>query len=353
MPSVLLISTYDLGRQPFGLASAAAALRAAGAEVTCVDLSRDRLAPEQVEAADLVGFFLPMHTATRLAVPVIDRVRELNPARAALRVRALRAAQRRAGCASAASTTSSAASSRTISSALVDGSRCVRASDPDGRAAGRRSSSPTARRPAAAVALRARCRSAARRKVVGYTEASRGCKHLCRHCPIVPVYDGRFRVVPVDVVLADVARRSRPARGTSPSATPISSTASATRWRVVDALHAEFPGLTYDVTIKVEHLLKHATCCRGCATPAACSSRARSNRSTTACSRRLDKGHTRARLRARVALCREAGLTLVADLRRRSRRGRRWRATASCSRRSIGSSWSSTSRRFSSRSGCS
>ena len=79
MPSVLLISTYDLGRQPFGLASATAALRAAGAEVACADLSRDRLTPEQVEAADIVGFFLPMHTATRLAVPVIARVRELNP----------------------------------------------------------------------------------------------------------------------------------------------------------------------------------------------------------------------------------------------------------------------------------
>ena len=42
------------------------------------------------------------------------------------------------------------------------------------------------------------------RRVVGYTEASRGCKHRCRHCPIVPVYDGRFRVVEADVVLADV-----------------------------------------------------------------------------------------------------------------------------------------------------
>jgi len=32
-------------------------------------------------------------------------------------------------------------------------------------------------------------------RVVGYTEASRGCKHLCRHCPIVPVYNGTFRIV--------------------------------------------------------------------------------------------------------------------------------------------------------------
>ena len=44
-------------------------------------------------------------------------------------------------------------------------------------------------------------------KVVAFAEASRGCKHVCRHCPVVPVYEGRFRVVPVDVVVADVAQQ--------------------------------------------------------------------------------------------------------------------------------------------------
>src|SRR5262245_7515640 len=76
---VLLISTYDLGRQPFGLASAAAALSAAGTEVVCVDLAKQKLDEEVVRRAASVGFFLPMHTATRLAVPVIDRVRAVNP----------------------------------------------------------------------------------------------------------------------------------------------------------------------------------------------------------------------------------------------------------------------------------
>jgi radical SAM superfamily enzyme YgiQ (UPF0313 family) len=76
---VVLISTYDLGRQPFGLASPAAWLRDAGVEVTCTDLSRTRLPQDAIREAALVGFFLPMHTATRLALPVIDRVRGLNP----------------------------------------------------------------------------------------------------------------------------------------------------------------------------------------------------------------------------------------------------------------------------------
>lgn len=75
----LLISTYDMGRQPFGLASPAAWLIEAGVEVTCVDLAKQKLAPDTVRDAEVVGFFLPMHTATRLALPVMDRVRAMNP----------------------------------------------------------------------------------------------------------------------------------------------------------------------------------------------------------------------------------------------------------------------------------
>ena len=95
------------------------------------------------------------------------------------------------------------------------------------------------------------------RRVTGYTEASRGCKHRCRHCPIVPVYDGRFRIVAPDVVLADVARtgRRRSAR-TSPSAIPTSSTASARPHGGRTASRASVRASRYDVTIKVEHLLQ-------------------------------------------------------------------------------------------------
>src|SRR5580692_5571665 len=76
---VVLISTYELGRQPFGLASPAAWLRAAGTGVTCVDLSRETLPEDAVRAADLVAFYVPMHTATRLAVAALPAVRGLNP----------------------------------------------------------------------------------------------------------------------------------------------------------------------------------------------------------------------------------------------------------------------------------
>ncbi|MGH3924446.1 MAG: CUAEP/CCAEP-tail radical SAM (seleno)protein, partial [Pseudonocardiaceae bacterium] len=78
-PRVLLVSTYELGHQPFGLASPAAWLRESGASVTCLDLAVQQLDVEAVCDADLIAFYLPMHTATRLAARLLPQVRELNP----------------------------------------------------------------------------------------------------------------------------------------------------------------------------------------------------------------------------------------------------------------------------------
>src|SRR5205085_11118327 len=77
--NVVLISTYELGRQPFGLASPAAWLHEAGAAVACLDLAVQRLDEELIAAADLVAFYVPMHTATRIAAPLVARVKTLNP----------------------------------------------------------------------------------------------------------------------------------------------------------------------------------------------------------------------------------------------------------------------------------
>src|ERR1700674_1316196 len=76
---VLLVSPYELGRQPFGLASPAAWLTDRGHDVRCADLSVEPLQPEVARDAELVAFYLPMHTATRLAAQLIPKVRQMNP----------------------------------------------------------------------------------------------------------------------------------------------------------------------------------------------------------------------------------------------------------------------------------
>jgi len=200
---VALIATYELGRQPFGLASPTAWLRRAGVDVTCLDLSRQPF-DASVAKADLVAFHLPMHTATRLAVPVIKRVRRLNPVArlcayglyAPLNVELLQSigvnhllgGEYEADLARLASTIAAGDDTFVPTPGIprLDLIAPWRAGLPP-------------------LARYATLQQGDVRKVVGYTEASRGCKHSCRHCPIVPVYGGRFRVVHVDVVLADVA----------------------------------------------------------------------------------------------------------------------------------------------------
>ena len=264
-----------MGRQPFGLASPAAWLRGAGHEVHCVDLTRTKLSEDLVRRAALVAFYLPMHTATRLAMAVMDRVDALNPAihicayglYAPLNADLLRAhgAQTILGPEFEGSLLALADSFRLKAEATRNegevglspgGSRGFRlqAEDPLPRVAfitPDRSDLPPLTRYAS-------LQVGGDRKVVGYTEATRGCKHRCRHCPIVPVYDGRFRAVPIDVVLADI--RAQVAAGAQhiTFGDPDFFNGPTHALAIVDAVAREFPGVTYDVTIKVEHLRQQA-----------------------------------------------------------------------------------------------
>ena len=241
-------------------------------EVCCLDLSQRDLDEEQVRSADLIAFYLPMHTATRIALSAIKKVRALNPSAqlcayglyAPLNAAHLRAAgvgaifggEFEPGLAAAA---------RAIAG---NGRRLPPQAQPEislERLQFRvpdRTGLPPLQNYARLVMPNGALRT------VGYTEASRGCKHLCRHCPIVPVYDGKFRVVQRDVVLRTFAVRSPPARAHHLRRSGLLQRVDP-RLELVRALHREFPRISYDVTIKVEHLLQHAELFPCCATPGA------------------------------------------------------------------------------------
>ncbi len=324
--SVVLVSTYELGRQPFGLASPASWLRQAGANVTCLDLSVEKLDESIVKHADLIAFYLPMHTATRIAVRVLDTVIALNPSahvcayglyapvnESFLRQRGVQTilgGEFEAGLVS-------------LADRLQNGWRLNSDTDVVSGTNADRSSSKVCRElqgepgppqvSASTISLaKQRFRVPDRTdlpplekyaqlrlpdgscRIVGYTEATRGCKHLCRHCPIVPVYNGRFRVIQPDVVLEDIGQQVALGAEHITFGDPDFFNGPKHAVRIVRALHDEYSWLSYDVTIKVEHLLKHAEYLpvlrdTGC------------NLVTTAVEslddrvlRLLDKGHTRA-----------------------------------------------------------
>ncbi len=246
---IVLVSTYELGHQPFGLASPQAWLLRAGHEVTPVDLSKTKLSEDLIRLADAVAFSLPMHTATRLAVPVIERVKRVKPgARIAcyglyaplnadllrsLGVDAILGGEFEKALVDWAASTTSCHGGDVPKLAFIKPERSN------------------------LTASYAKLQTASGPKDVAYTEASRGCKHLCRHCPIVPVYEGQFRVVQREIVLEDIRQQIATGASHVTFGDPDFLNGPTHAMRIVEALHAEFPQVTYDATIKVEHLLKH------------------------------------------------------------------------------------------------
>jgi radical SAM superfamily enzyme YgiQ (UPF0313 family) len=314
---VLLLSTYDLGRQPFGLASPAAWLRRAGVDVVPVDLSREKLDLGLVSRARMVAVYLPMHTATRLALPVLDRVRAINPSGvlcafglyAPLNAELLRSH----GVGHVLGPEFEADLVTLAKEATSDGPASASTARSDGHVALPRLPFVQPDRqglpdPACYATLQL---PDGTRRVVGSTEATRGCKHRCRHCPIVPVYHGQFRVVPVDVVLADI--RAQVALGVEhiTFADPDFLNGPTHAVRIVEALHAEWPALTFDATIKVEHLLRHRNLLPVLARSGCLFVTSAVESVDDEVLRQLRKGHTRADFAEAVRLCREAALTLA------------------------------------------
>ncbi|MEK6233569.1 MAG: cobalamin-dependent protein, partial [Planctomycetales bacterium] len=77
---VLLVSCYELGRQPLGVALPSGFLRRAGFQPHALDVAVEMFDEEKAARADFIGISVPMHTAMRLGVRVIERIREINPA---------------------------------------------------------------------------------------------------------------------------------------------------------------------------------------------------------------------------------------------------------------------------------
>lgn len=265
---VVLVSTYELGRQPFGIASPAAWLREAGASVSVVDLSREKYKDAFFKKADLIAFYVPMHTATRLATRLIGRIRSTNPT-AHLCFFGLYAPV-------------NAGYLRKLGAETILGgefeeelvSLVRRLSERKGNDGGQEA--PPVTEPLVSLSrlkfrvpdrtglppleTYARLLVGKEQRIVGYTEATRGCKHVCRHCPVVPVYEGNFRVVQQEVVLEDIRRQVAAGAQHITFGDPDFFNGPTHAVRIVTELHRELPEITYDVTIKVEHLIRHADC---------------------------------------------------------------------------------------------
>jgi radical SAM superfamily enzyme YgiQ (UPF0313 family) len=307
---ILLVSCYELGHQPLGTAWPAAFLERAGFAPAQLDLALEPLDAARVGRARLVVVATPMHTALRIGAAAIARIRALHPACIVVAhglYAALNAAWLRQHGADV------------VLGGEIEGELVALAERLD------RGDGTTAEPVPALVrltfpvpsraALPAPGRYAAlerdgRLVPAAAVETSRGCLHQCRHCPIPPVYGGRFFVIPPEVVLADVRQLVAAGVGHITFADPDFLNGPGHALRVARALHAEFPAVTFDCTAKIEHLLRHRAllpelAASGCVFIVS-AVESLSDRVLAI----LDKGHDRTDVRTALGLTRAAGIAL-------------------------------------------
>ena len=300
---VLLVSTYELGHQPLHLASPAAALAGAGHEVRTLDLAVETWDLEALTWAESVAVSVPMHTAMRLATRWIEVVRALHPDLPVC-LYGLYAPTAPEGLAH-----------RLIAGeyepALVDWASELSASKPGGASSVELGRSPFTvphRQTLPPLDRYARLALGGEQRLAGYVEASHGCLHRCRHCPVPVIYDGRLRIVPEDVVLADAATQVAAGARHITFGDPDFLNGPQHSLRVVRRLHERFPDVTFDCTAKVDHILRHADlwpelAAAGCLFVVSAFESV--NDDILA---RLDKGHTAAQAAEVVALLRASGI---------------------------------------------
>lgn len=246
---ILLISTYELGHQPLHVASPAARLRAGGHQVSTLDTSVEPLTPERLAGHDAIAISVPMHTASRLAQDVVREIRHCDDS-VPVALYGLYAGEGRMESVNA----------RFVGEYEPELLAWIESGMPEVGtriAIANGSFTPPARMSLPALSRYGRLEIDGEERLTGYVEASHGCRHRCRHCPIPAVYDGRYRIVSADVVLADIDAQVEMGARHITWGDPDFLNGPRHAMRLLEEAHSRHPDVTHDLTIKVEHLRTH------------------------------------------------------------------------------------------------
>lgn len=321
---ILLISCYELGHQPVSLGWPLALLKSAGLSVSAVDLSVEDFPADRAAHARLVAIAAPMHTALRLGVEAARRVRAVNP-QAHITFFGLYAWLN--GDYLLEANGSPALADSVIAGEIEEPLVALAQAIAQGKSVAGIGgvTTPTRRATPHLARLRlpvpertelpgldayARYEVDGEVQLAGYVEASRGCLHTCRHCPIVPIYNGRFFVVPVDTVLADIRQQVQAGARHITFGDPDFLNGPGHALKLAKALHREFPGVSFDFTTKVEHLLEHRQLLPQLREYGASFVVSAFESTSEQVLARLDKGHTVAQMEEALGALSQAGLAV-------------------------------------------
>jgi radical SAM superfamily enzyme YgiQ (UPF0313 family) len=327
---IVLCSCYEPGYQPTAVAWPAAFLGAAGYAPLTIDLAVEELAErglDRLARARLVAISTPMHTAMSIALPLARRVRALNPT-AHVCFFGMYASLHRARLTRIDADAPGA--DRPLADTVL-GVECEEELVALAAALEAGSALPaTAREPEAASRLRrlpfpvpdradlpaldryARLLVGDERRVAGHVEATRGCKYHCRHCPIPPVYGGRFFAVPVDVVIEDARRQIAAGARHITFGDPDFLNSAKHALAIARGLRAAHPddNISFSFTAKVEHIVAHRALFPELAALGCVFVVSAVESLSDSILQLLDKGHTRADVVEALGIARGAGISL-------------------------------------------
>jgi pyruvate-formate lyase-activating enzyme len=303
--TILLVSTYELGHQPLHIASPAAALAEAGHDVRTVDLSVQELTDEHFAGVEKVAISVPMHTAMRLALDVARRARQIRPT-APIAVYGLYAG---------------VGSDQHVGNLLdraIEGEYLGDLVEWASEGGAGRSRSMARERQL--IPLRAdlpgldayaRLRVDGEERLAGYLEATHGCRHRCKHCPLPVVYDGRLRIVDPEVVAADATQQVAAGARHLTFGDPDFLNAPPHAIKTLEAVRAAAgDDLTFDVTVKVSHVLDHRGIWPRLAELGVTFVVSAFEQADDRLLDLLDKGHSVADMREAVRILRDAGIAV-------------------------------------------
>ena len=308
---LLLLSTYELGHQPLHAASPAGALREAGHDVRCLDLSIQKLEAAELDWADAVGVSVPMHTAMRLGIKAAEMVKAHDPNLPVCFYGLYAPVGRDSTVGVVADRIIAGEYERALvawANGLARGDGSDNGSHEELIQLGHDPFVLPARDLLPELDGYAHLALDGTERKVGYVEASHGCAHECRHCPVPVVYGGRIRLVPQEVVVADVQQLVDMGAEHITFGDPDFLNGWRHSLRVVRAIHERWPELTFDVTTKVDHVLERRDIWPEMADSGCLFVVCALETTNDVILERLDKGHTNAQAIEAIELLRANGI---------------------------------------------
>jgi radical SAM superfamily enzyme YgiQ (UPF0313 family) len=316
--SVLLVSCYELGHQPAGISLPLGFLRRAGYTAETMDVSVECVDTEKIKRAGFAGISVPMHTALRLGVKIAEQIRQINPS-CHICFYGLYASLNSDYLLDSVADSIIGGEYEEAMLVLIKALDADKATEIEGITTKRRHSLPVLARlhfnspdrsTLPPIERYAKLDYRGEHRLAGYAEASRGCLHMCTHCPIPPVYKGRFFIVPQSVVLEDIRRVVAEGAQHITFGDPDFLNGSTHSIRIIRAMHEEFPGITFDFTAKVEHIIKHSDLMAEFAAKGCLFVVSAVESLSDAVLSNLEKGHTRQDVSEALRILREAGIAL-------------------------------------------